>query len=258
MSRFSHYVLVSAVFLSCAFISCRKENDKINLSVEFTHSVGNKIFIKDSLQYINTAGNHYEVNELQYFISDIVLHQQDGNNVAIQADSGIHYVDIDIPGSLLWNFDQQIPKGNYTSVSFTFGMNEAKNKTGRFVNPPERDMFWPDIMGGGYHYMKMNGQWKDTLNQLSPFNFHMGPGMKEGGMGVIQNYFTVQVPNSGFNITSDANHRLILNMDIASWFNTPNLWDWNVIGGQIMQNQWAMEMAGENGADAFSCLWKVE
>jgi len=201
------------------------------------------------------------VNELQYFISDIILHKPDGGEIAITADSGIHYVDIDIPGSLIWKFDQKIPKVSYTSVSFTFGINETKNKTGLFVNPPERDMFWPDIMGGGYHYMKMNGQWMDTLNQRSPFNFHIGVGMPDGGMGgmgFVQNYFTVQIPNSGANLTTESDQKLILNMDIASWFETPIIWDWNVTGGQIMQNQALMHMACENGTDVFSCTWKRE
>lgn len=258
MNSLRNYILVLATLLPIVFTSCRKENKNTVLAIEFTHSIGNKAFVKDSLQYVNAAGNRYEVNELQYFISDIVLLKKDGEYVAITADSGIHYVDIDIPGSLTWNIVQAIPTGDYTSVSFTFGINEAKNKTGLFVNPPERDMFWPDLMGGGYHYMKMNGHWVDTLNQLTPFNFHIGVGMMDGGiagMGFVQNYFTVRVPISGFKPTSGANQKLILNMDIASWFETPNLWDWNIIGGQIMQNQASMRMACENGADAFSCKW---
>jgi hypothetical protein len=262
---------VFAIFIVLASVlsGCRKddnntpgpETDKASVMISFTHSVGNMDFIKDSLRYNNTAGNHYEVNDLQYFISDIILHKQDGGDVMITADNGIHYVDIDLSGTLLWNVAQEIPTGEYSSVSFTFGINESKNKTGLFVNPPERDMFWPEPMGGGYHYMKMNGQWVDTLNNLTPFNFHLGIGMMDNGMGgmdYIQNYFTVQVPNSAVTMQSGHVYKLGLKMNIASWFDTPNVWDWNVTGGQIMQKQWAMHMACENGVDAFSCLWSVE
>jgi hypothetical protein len=261
MNRFAHYRFIAILIFSISFISCRKEDKTTTITVGFTHSVGSLAFLKDSLQYMNAAGNAYEVNDLQYFISDIVLHKSDGEIVTIAVENGIHYVDIDLPGTLTWNLVQDIPTGDYTSVSFTFGINEAKNKTGLFVNPPERDMFWPDAMGGGYHYMKMNGQWLDTLNQLTPFNFHLGIGMmgdEMSGMGFVQNYFTVQVPNSGVNLTADATNKLIINMDIASWFETPDLWDWNTIGGQIMQKQWAMEMACANGADAFSCAWSAK
>ncbi|MFZ4706469.1 MAG: MbnP family protein [Bacteroidales bacterium] len=254
MTQYKNYASIAVLILSISFAACRKENKTTTLNIGFSHSVGNKAFIQDSLQYVNAAGNHYEVNDLQYFISEVILHKSDGENVAIITDNGIHYVDIDIPGTLSWNIGQQIPTGNYTSVSFTFGINEAKNKTGLFLNPPQRDMFWPDPMGGGYHYLKMNGQWVDTLDELMLFNFHIGIGMMEG-MGFVQNYFTVNVPNSGANLTSDADQKLLLNMDIASWFETPILWDWNTIGGSIMQNQGAMHMACENGADAFSCKW---
>jgi len=248
-----NHIIVTVLVLAICFAGCRKEDKPATISFEFTHSVGTRTFIKDSLLYVNAAGNHYEVNDLQYFVSEIILNKADGEKIAITADKGIHYVDIDIPGTLNWTIGQEIPTGEYISVSFIFGIDEAKNKTGLFVNPPERDMFWPEPMGGGYHYMKMNGQWLDTLNQLTPFNFHIGIGMEN--MALIQNYFTVQVPNSGVYITSGSGPKLILNMDIANWFETPNLWNWNVIGGQIMQKQWAMRMAAENGADAFTCEW---
>jgi len=253
MNKGRNFIIAVVIILATSHFGCRKEDKLTKISIEFTHSVGNKVFIKDSLQYINAAGNHYEVNDLQYFVSEIILHKSDGEAITITTDNAIHYVDIDIPGTISWNIGQAIPTGDYTSVSFTFGLNEAKNKTGLFVNPPERDMFWPDAMGGGYHYMKMNGQWVDTLNQLTPFNFHLGIGMMD--IAFVQNFFTVQIPNSGVNLTAGGDHKLILNMDIASWFETPNLWDWNVIGGQIMQKQWAMKMACENGADAFTCKW---
>jgi hypothetical protein len=255
MDKRRNLILVTLLILAFGISACHKDIKTTSLTIGFTQSVDNKAFHKDSLQYINAAGNQYEVNDLQYFISEIILHKTDGEDVAINADNSIHYVDIDNPGTLNWNIGDQIPAGEYTSVSFTFGINEVKNKTGLFLNPPERDMFWPDPMGGGYHYLKMNGQWVDTLNQPMLFNFHIGIGMMDGGMGFIQNYFTVQVPNSGATLTADMNHKLILNMDISSWFKTPNLWDWNTIGGSIMQNQQAMHMACENGADVFSCEW---
>ena len=40
-------------------------------------------------------------------------------------------------------------------------------------------------------------------------------------------------------------------MNIEKWFAAPNLWDWNVIGGQIMMNQEAMHKACQNGANVF-------
>ena len=33
-----------------------------------------------------------------------------------------------------------------------------------FVNPPEVNMMWPDVLGGGYHYLMLNGKWKTPEN----------------------------------------------------------------------------------------------
>ncbi len=140
-----------------------------------------------------------------------------------------------------------MPITAYESISFVVGINEAKNKTGLFVNPPERDMFWPDMLGGGYHYMKMNGNWKAAGDTIKPFNFHLGIGM--AGTVVYQNYFTVTLP---LNITAGSlSNVYTITMNIEKWFEAPHVWDWNVIGGQIMQNQDAMRKASENGAFAF-------
>jgi hypothetical protein len=41
-------------------------------------------------------------------------------------------------------------------------------------------------------------------------------------------------------------------MNIDSWFKTPHTWDFQTMGGMMMQNQAAQEMARENGFDVFA------
>jgi len=59
MSNPRHYIPVLVTILAILFSSCGKEEKNTSISIEFTHSVGNKAFLKDSLQYINAAGNRY-------------------------------------------------------------------------------------------------------------------------------------------------------------------------------------------------------
>ncbi|NVO19967.1 MAG: hypothetical protein HXX13_09715 [Bacteroidetes bacterium] len=236
--------------------SCRNDQDKGGkIDIAFRNLLNDSSAITSSLRYTNSAGNIYEVDELQYFISDIKLWKE-GKAFLLTADSGIHYVDINIPSTLIWTPDQVFPAGTYDSISYTFGLNEARNISNYFVNPPERDMFWPDVMGGGYHYMKMNGKWKATGGQINPFNLHLGVGMISDSLGnnvFVQNYFTVTVPvYQAYVSESQFNRTLWFQMDINSWFDTPYTWDWNIIGGQIMQNQDAMYMASMNGKDAIT------
>lgn len=231
--------------------SCNHDKDEVKSVAPvfvFKHNVNGTELQRGVMNYTNLAGNIYEVDELQYFISEIKLKTADGQFIPIESNSAIHYVDLDIPSTLNWNPADLIPATDYDSISFVFGINEAKNKTGLFVNPPERDMFWPDMMGGGYHYMKMNGKWKATVDTIKAFNFHIGIGMGDMGM-FYQNYFTVTLPLKMHIDNSYHEFNIIMNID--KWFEAPNLWDWNVIGGQIMQNQAAMHKACENGANVF-------
>jgi len=244
--------LLSIIGLLCVMLliaSCKKDETKYApVAFVFEHSVDGISLQKGEMKYTNLAGNVYEVDELQYFISEISLMSSSGKQVSVTSDSAIHYIDLAIPSSAYWVPSDRIPVEEYDSISFIFGISESKNKTGLFVNPPQRDMFWPDMMGGGYHYMKMNGRWKAPGDIIRPFNFHLGIGMGEMGK-FYQNFFRVTLP-----LKFDANevsNRVYIVMNIEKWFQSPNLWDWNVIGGQIMQNQAAMHKACENGAHVF-------
>ena len=62
-------------------------------------------------------------------------------------------------------------------------------------------MMWPDILGGGYHYMMINGKWKNENNVTDNFAFHLGIGQlyKSNVIDVdsiyafVQNYFYVKL-----------------------------------------------------------------
>ena len=250
MFNFTKRFIILLLLPAILFISCKKDKTAaVAPQFVFKHVVGSQTLQQANMEYTNLAGNLYEVDQLQYFISDIQFKKSDGQTVSILADQAIHYIDLDIPSTLSWNPADEMPVADYQSVTFVFGINEAKNKTGLFVNPPERDMFWPDMMGGGYHYMKMNGKWKAGGDTIKAFNLHLGIGMNDAGTEFYQNYFTVTLP---LNIHSGTLLNVFtITMDIEKWFEAPNLWDWNIMGGQIMQNQDAMRKACENGANAF-------
>ena len=250
--------LLMGVYTSC------KEDDVIppdsqetgKITIKFSHYVNDQPLQIDSMMYVNAAGNLYQINEVQYFISDVVLVGDDNSEVSIDDWEDIHYVDNDIPSTMEWTVLDKIKTGNYKAVRFTFGISEAKNISYMYVNPPERDMFWPEFLGGGYHYMKLNGKWLDTTAMVVPFDFHMGIGqiydVNDSIIGFVQNYFSVTLQDTTFAVVKDATTPLEIRMNIESWFETPHTWDFNVWGSYIMQNQTAMQTAKENGYDVFS------
>jgi len=258
---FFSLILGALLFLD---ISCKNDKPDVkapagHISLSFSHLVDGLPLEMDTMKYINAAGNPYEVNQLMYFISDVTLHKSDGTKKLISDWTDIHYVDIDIPATLTWDVYDDIATGAYDSISFIFGITKDKNQSFMFVNPPEVNMMWPDILGGGYHYMMINGSWKDNTNVIKSYAFHLGIGQlyKSNVIEVdsiyafVQNYFSVKLPNSTFTVEENKTRQIEIIMNVDSWFKTPNVYDHNYWGGAIMQKQPAMQMVKENGYDVF-------
>ena len=257
---------IKLTFLLIAFAlitSCgHKSNDKpatSNLQIQFEHRVSGQAVVKDKLIYTNVAENLYQISGVKYFISNVTLHRHGGPSIVISSRKPVHYVDIDIPETLTWQVPDILPASIYDSISFTFGMKEQLNQSNSFVNRPEVNMAWPEVLGGGYHFMMMDGRFINLQGQATPFSFHLGTGqIYTGGMdashitGFVQNYFHVKIPASSFTLVDNETKSLKIIMNIDSWFTTPTNWDFNHWSSMIMQNQEAMGTIKVNGADVFT------
>jgi len=262
MYRYFLRIIIPIFILSICFTiitSCDSKSNNGKLQIQFEHRVNGQALVKDQMIYTNAIGNLYKISGLKYFISDVKLHRHGGSTVTISSAKPARYVDIDIPGTLIWQVNDEIPAIAYDSISFTFGMNEQLNKSHYFVNPPESNMAWPDLLGGGYHFMMMDGFYNNLQGVQSPFNFHLGMGqIYEGGMeakyitGFVQNYFHIKLPASSFVIINNQTKNMKFIMNIDSWFTSPVNWDFNQWSIMIMQNQAAMQTIKSNGHDVFS------
>ena len=254
------YPLLLALLVACT----DKDPDPVpapetgKITIRFHHYCDGLPIDFDIRKYVNAAGNEYMVNEIQYFISDVTLHRPDADYI-IDAWKDIYYVDTDIATTHEWKVFDEIPAGDYTGISFTFGINEEKNQSLMFTDHPESLMFWPQYLGGGYHYMKLNGKWLDTNQFERPYDFHLGIGQmydQQSGevIGFIQNYFEVEVPGSSLRINVGEETLIDLVMHVDRWFKNPHTYDHNYWGGDIMQKQDAMKVGCENGWDVFGVL----
>ena len=236
------------ILLSAVLSSCHKEKT-VALSMSFAFEVDGQPLAQDLRQYVNAAGNQYEVNEVMYFISDINLYKSDGSVITRER---IHYVDADISSTLDWDLGL-LPQGDYSAISFTFGLDDSQNWSNHFVNSPECDMSWPEVMGGGYHYMKINGKWLADDGQVKPFNLHTGRGQiydEEGNVTeFVDNSFTVRLEKPFTLKEQWSNIQLVMN--INQWFNASRVFDLDEWGGSIMQNQDAQELLKQNGPYVF-------
>lgn len=252
------------LLLVLAISSCKDDDPDIQepsgkIIFNFLHHVDGEPLHLDSAIYINEAGNLYEVNEIQYFISDVTLHKSGSQSIMLVKENDIYYIDTDILATHKWQVFDPIPEGTYTGISFTFGINQNKNQSFMYVNPPEVNMVWPEFLGGGYHYLKLNGKFDDPP-YMRPFNFHLGVGQiyhpsypqdYDSITSFVHNHFDVNLPNSGFTIAEGQTLNIDIIMQVEEWFRNPHTWDHFIYGNYTMENQDAMNDMKENGHNVF-------
>jgi hypothetical protein len=191
-----------------------------------------------NLPYTNTAGEKYNIQTLKYIISNIVLHNGDSNTILIK---DIHFVDLS--DELTLQFETgDLSNGNYTNISFNMGLESSMNVSNAYLNETwHATMAWPDMMGGGYHYMKLEGSYN---NDSTFYNTHTG---STGGMDYS---FNVDIPISLNTEDELGNISLDINMEINNWYNIPNIYNFS---GSIMGDMSKQILLKQNGvADVFS------
>ena len=233
--------------LLLAITACSDPVKNGSISIHVIHEVGDQPLVTDTLCHVNEAGNKYLVNEVQWFLSNLELEDQQSHWTTLAAT---WYVDTDLPETTTLCI-KEIPVGHYQSLHFTFGLCDTDNQSGSFPNPPESNMFWPDELGGGYHYMKLNGKYLTDDNLLAPLAIHLGRGQNEGLTEFYDNSFTVELPID-LTVVEGTGSIVGLVMNIDNWFRNPNTYDFNDFGSAIMQNQKAQQLLKENGTDVFS------
>jgi len=259
---FSFFVVIGVTLVSCV-----KENslyvkpvaDKY-ISVTFVNNVNGEPLILDTLIYETSTGNNYMVNDLQYFVSCICLHEKGGKWMDINPDREVRYIDARIPDTWSWRLKKTAPDVIIDSISFIFGLDCENNISYRYPDPPERDMFWPEILGGGYHYMKLNMKWKNAeMTEIKPFMFHLGIGQVYKGnvvnvdsiIGYVPNFFTVTLPLPGMMKAGQTESKWSIKMNIEKWFDGEYAFDFDDYPKGIMQNQEGMFEGIQNGRHAF-------
>ena len=226
------------------FFACDSDDETSNavaVTFEVEHKVGSESLAFDEILFVNEAANSYSVETLKYFLSDITLHEEDGSTVLLK---DVQYVDARELSTLSFAGMTQLAKGTYTKISLVFGLNESRNVSGDFPNTPENAMEWPEPMGGGYHYMKLEGKYEvdgETFN----YNTHTG-----ATMGVP---YHVEIDIEDFRLKTDGDDVTItLTMDLNKWYSTPNVYNFETFGQAIMGNPTAQETLSQNGYNVFT------
>ena len=227
--------------MTLIFSSCAKKKPKVTVS--YTNSVDGAELMYHEMIYTNDAGNTYNVMRLKYILSQISLHTHDGNSILLD---DIHFVDSENDASVIGEETIEIPVGAYDSLSFTFGLNEKMNVSNAYLaEPVHATMAWPDVMGGGYHYMRLEGAYLHSDGTQHFYNTHTGR-LQES-----DNYIELGFPIDLY-ANTDENINLNIDMNINKWYTNPHTYNFEDFEAGIMGNLTAQELLSANGADVFS------
>ena len=233
--------LILISIIAFLFTACDKDKPiTTDITINFTHTVDGSDLIANSMIYTNEAGENYDVQTLKYLISNITLHDDLGYTVL----KDIHFIDISDESTFSFTYDN-VPNNNYHAISYTMGLDTVKNISNKYVNEDfHSEMFWPEPNGGGYHYMKLEGDFNDSL---SGYGTHTG-----GTMG--GDYSFNNVNDISLTVDDDlGNVSINIDMELNNWYQTPNQIEFSSYGMGIMMNMMMQMNIQMNGiTDVFS------
>jgi hypothetical protein len=249
------------------FTGCDKDDDdpivpvipvakNYKSTVSFNHVSGSNAVTLNApnTPYTNAMGQKYNVSRLRYLISNVTLHHSNGSSVEF---AQYFFVDISKSETLTFSPSEDIPEGNYTGISYTFGFDKEDNVNAAYPELNAVNWNWPGMLGGGYHFMQLEGNFIDSSNSSSALATHMGTARtfdSNNNPVYEENHFTVTIPNSSFAV--DANFEIEFTMDINEWYTNPINWDFNQYGAGIMPIYDAQKLLNTNGKDIFTAVKK--
>ena len=255
--------------ISITFTSCEKWDEiwngspvdpstQTHVTVNFTQTVNgveltDSSMIHNSLIYTNSAGENYDVRTLKYIISNITLHglwNDPGPNTPLTYSTiigGRHF--IDISNESTFSFTASLSPHKWTSISYTMGLDTGVNISDYIWGDHYgyyASMAWPDSLGGGYHYMKLEGAYN---NNSTFYNTHTGGTM--GGDYSFNHVDDIDIPRWQGDTTGHVS--ISINMEINNWYDSPHQIEFSSYGTGIMMDTTMQENIQQNGiADVFS------
>ena len=240
------------------FVACEKDNDD-NISpvtavnFKFIHKweeteVSNSDF--NSIQFTNAYGNELSVERLRYLISKIKLTKNTGEVITIDE---YNLVDLEDANSLNFSTNQTVAVGSYSDISFVFGFTNEDNTDGTYADLNSATWNVPAMLGGGYHYMQMDGKYINSSNVESGYNYHAIRAVDNPGSNPTfpqDTFFEVSLGE----ITLTGTTQITIAMNIAQWFKQPNTWNLNEYNQMLMPNSTAQILMYQNGQNVFNLV----
>ncbi len=254
---------ISVIVAAMSLCSCQgngggsKANaDLPGLNVRFSEFAGEEA-VTFSRTYKNALEQNFTVSKIAYILTDIVLIPSTGEEDEALTVTSAHFRDLEESNTAIVNVGETTSA--FEQVRFTFGVaNEvALPNDAEFAN-----MAWPENLGGGYHYMQLEGNLPDISELVaaqSGHDDHSSHQMDDSAKG--KSFMVHTGPTNGgdrsFSVTLDvivpeaATGDLIIRMDILEWMSDPHTYDLTAYP-MVMSSEEAQDKLRENGTSVFS------
>lgn len=218
---------------------CQPETENITIpekegKLQLSHRANGQLLSVDPFIYQTANMQAFGVSKVHYILSKLSWVHQNGSVYTLD---GPWFIDA------LTNGDVYLPlpklaNGNY-QFTCTLGLDSSMNSSyfwdnlNGFVG-----MAWPDPMGGGYHFLKLEGQYQLANQQIGGYAFHLG-----------KSKFAIR--HQVVSMDYKQGDTLQLQMQLERWFGPPNLWDFAQQMNHTMTNDSAMQLLSQNGQTVF-------
>jgi len=231
---------------------CSKDETDDTASVAFTFShVWDALDINaDNLTTVavtNANGELMNFTRIRYLVSRFKL--ENTSTGATYVLQGYKFTDLALADSYHFTPESNtLPAGRY-KLQFIWGFNEADNTDGAYTDLNSASWNWPAMLGGGYHFLQMDGSY-NLNNNASPYNYHNGKARASIDPPVFEPNYQTIVFDESFEITGATT--INIRMDISEFFEGPHLWNLNELDTPLMPNYTAQKMMQENVLSVFS------
>lgn len=223
--------VLAASLLFVTVVGCGDDSttpeEPIDVTVQFNPNVdGQGLILGASPNYTNSSGTMYSISTLRFVLTDVVLHNNAGGAVKI---ADLFYYDVADVSTQSFKYTG-LPHEEWTSVSFTFGLDSTDNVRNKYIAKTQfhSAMQWPETLGKdlGYHYMQLEGNY-DSLGTIRSYTTHTGPRQLDGTNpdfpGVVDATpyhfdFQVDLPVTPVHIHNGGHGKLTIDFNLNDWY----------------------------------------
>lgn len=186
-----------------------------SLQLSFSNLVNGQPMVLRTTNYVNAAGETFNITLFKYYVSNFSLTTTSGQEVVLTPEYFLVNEESDSTKVITL---QKLPSGTYRSITFLLGVDSARNNSGAQTGAldPVNGMFW--TWNSGYVMAKLEGSSPVSTMPANLIEFHIG-GFKGANnvLRMVQLSFPAPVElgqngHADFKVTADA----------YTWFDQPN------------------------------------